>query len=433
MFFSDLLQSPQQRRDYERICGDFAAFVKDCMTCLLESYKAVHEAVIKINEPHNVTVVLLVRHVIESLDGVSVLVAQGCSEPCQPLLRSALEATLGVLYILQHDTKRRALAYQVAHAHKKIKLYQRADPTTPAGQDFRKSLHGDLCEDVFNRLPIVNYPKLIDNLKKMLETPTFQPVEAEWQKLKKERKGEPEWFSLFGGPQNVRELAIRVKWLGMYEFLYRQWSNETHAGRAMEAVGSKDGVPVMRPIRLRRGDRATCLFKDCDVVIKGWTDARISWPRCLPVGTKGHPSLLVDEELARAVRHESAAALRHWWGVSALVVWKWRRVLGVDRINCEGTTRLMRAASELGAAQVRGKELPPEQVEQRRRTALELNLGQYLRPGYNLDPWWSRRELALLGTDDDEVIAARIGRTPNAVGVMRRRRKVPKFRDRRRG
>jgi hypothetical protein len=61
--------------------------------------------------------------------------------------------------------------------------------------------------------------------------------------------------------------------------------------------------------RLRRGDRATCLFKDCDVAITGWTDARISWPRCLQLGTKGHPSPLVDEELARAVRHEPAAAL----------------------------------------------------------------------------------------------------------------------------
>jgi hypothetical protein len=46
-------------------------------------------------------------------------------------------------------------------------------------------------------------------------------------------------------------------------------------------------------------------------------------------------------------------------------------------------------------------------------------------------PCWTRRELALLGTDNDDVIAARIAQTPNAVGVMRRRRKVPKSRDRR--
>jgi hypothetical protein len=38
---------------------------------------------------------------------------------------------------------------------------------------------------------------------------------------------------------------------------------------------------------------AACLYRDCDVVVTGWTDARTPWPRCLPVGTKGHPSLLV--------------------------------------------------------------------------------------------------------------------------------------------
>jgi hypothetical protein len=139
---------------------------------------------------------------------------------------------------------------------------------------------------------------------------------------------------------------------------------------------------------------------------------------------------LVDEELARAIRHESAAALRYWWGVSVGVVWRWRKALGVDKLNCPGSQRLVRAASEQGSAHYRGKRLPPEQVERRRRTAVQLNLGQYLRPGYH-GPRWTRAELALLGTDDDDVIAARVGRTPNAVRVMRRKRNVPKFRDRR--
>jgi hypothetical protein len=186
-----------------------------------------------------------------------------------------------------------------------------------------------------------------------------------------------------------------------------------------------------RPPRLRRGGHAACLFKDCDVVVTGWTDARIPWPRCLPVGTKGHPSLLVDEELARAIRHESAAALQYWWGVGIGVVWRWRKALGVDRVNCEGTARLMRAASEQGAARVRGVKLPPEAVERRRRMALEGNYAARLTPGY---PWprWTRRELGLLGTDDDDVVAAKVGRTLEAVRLMRRKRKVPKFRDRRR-
>jgi hypothetical protein len=114
------------------------------------------------------------------------------------------------------------------------------------------------------------------------------------------------------------------------------------------------------------------------------------------------------------------------------VVTRWRRAFGVGRVNCEGTHRLMCAASERGAARTRGVRLPPEQVERRRQTALELNLARHLEPAYSRGPRWSPRELALLGTDDDDAVAAKIGRTPHAVGVMRRKRKVPKFRDRRR-
>src|SRR5262249_30547714 len=88
---------------------------------------------------------------------------------------------------------------------------------------------------------------------------------------------------------------------------------------------------------LRRGDRATCLLRDGDVVITGWSDARISWPRCRAVGTRGGGSgLLLDEELARAVRHESAAAIGYWWGVSEGVVWRGRQALGVTRTNNGG-------------------------------------------------------------------------------------------------
>jgi hypothetical protein len=64
------------------------------------------------------------------------------------------------------------------------------------------------------------------------------------------------------------------------------------------------------------GGRATCLFLDTDVVITGWTDARVSWPLCRPLDNRrGRPTVLLDDELACAVRHEAAAAVKHWWGV----------------------------------------------------------------------------------------------------------------------
>ena len=41
---------------------------------------------------------------------------------------------------------------------------------------------------------------------------------------------------------------------------------------------------------LRRGDRATCLYRDCDVRITGWTDARTSWPVFAEAETRSLPA-----------------------------------------------------------------------------------------------------------------------------------------------
>src|SRR5262249_28077575 len=89
---------------------------------------------------------------------------------------------------------------------------------------------------------------------------------------------------------------------------------------------------------LRRGDRATCLDLDAEVVITSWTAAPIPWPRCrLPENGGAGSGLLVDEELARAVRRESSLAIQHWWGVSPHTVWSWRRAFGVAQWGTEGS------------------------------------------------------------------------------------------------
>jgi hypothetical protein len=102
---------------------------------------------------------------------------------------------------------------------------------------------------------------------------------------------------------------------------------------------------------LKRGDRATCLYRDALAVVTGWTDAPIPWPRCRALDSPGGGSgLLVDDELARAVRHESAAAVMHWWGSSMGAVCRWREALGVTRRDNEGLTPPEQLAVALQAA-----------------------------------------------------------------------------------
>jgi hypothetical protein len=107
---------------------------------------------------------------------------------------------------------------------------------------------------------------------------------------------------------------------------------------------------------LQRGDRATCMYRDGDVIITSWSAGRISWPRCRLLETSGGGSgLLVDAELARAVRCESSLAIRYWWGVSLGSVWQWRRALGVGRLEPEGSQRLHQLVSQEGGAALQRK------------------------------------------------------------------------------
>ena len=63
---------------------------------------------------------------------------------------------------------------------------------------------------------------------------------------------------------------------------------------------------------------------------------------------------------------------------------------------------------------IRGWLPTPKQVESRRRTARERNLGRHLHKGYH-GRWWTKAEMKLLGRVPDDEVALRTGRTVDAV------------------
>lgn len=163
-----------------------------------------------------------------------------------------------------------------------------------------------------------------------------------------------------------------------------------------------------RTPRLKRGDRAFCLYRNAPVAVIGLSAARIPWPVCLPVDPpRRGRGLVVDEELARAVRHESCLAVAYWWGVNRSTVHKWRRALGVTRTNNQGTHRLVlnaisaTLASRFGAT--RGSRTRANQViTSRGRAAV-----------------WTPEEIALLGALPDKEVAEKTGRSLGAVNKRR--------------
>ena len=89
--------------------------------------------------------------------------------------------------------------------------------------------------------------------------------------------------------------------------------------------------------RVRLGRWVRCTLRG-EMEVVGYTDAPIPWPVCKG---RNYRALPLYGDLARAVRRESAQAVRHWFGVRSHTAWKWRKALGVDRAaGSEGTHRL---------------------------------------------------------------------------------------------
>jgi hypothetical protein len=88
-----------------------------------------------------------------------------------------------------------------------------------------------------------------------------------------------------------------------------------------------------------------CEYRDCDVVVTGYTDAPVPWPVGQRKGTSAR-SPVVFGALTDAVRRESNQAVAHWWGVGQGVVSRWRKALGVGRKTIGSHQLRMRYADD---------------------------------------------------------------------------------------
>ena len=201
--------------------------------------------------------------------------------------------------------------------------------------------------------------------------------------------------------------------------------------------------PYQTP-RYRIGRSVQCQVRG-EMKITGTSDGRIPWPMGKVKGLN-LPTLVVYQDLAKALRVESAAAVLYWWGVSRSTVTLWRRALDVEPLT-PGTRklhssngkrlwptkakRMMATNSDperrtKNAAAHRGKPRPPRVIEAvrkasigriasaetRRRLSESQKRHQAEHPRANR---WQPAEDRLVLKLKPKAVAERIGRTVVAV------------------
>ena len=190
------------------------------------------------------------HHVIGLTDGIEVLIAQSCAIPAIPLLRSSFEALLTMEYILKEDSQRRAFAWLVCYVHTKIKMYEMVDTSHQRGKEFLAALAKDGLDKYMDFQSPPNITKAIQNLQSLLCNPNYETAEEEFQRVKSIRKRPINWYSLFSGLGNLRELSIYLNRWSEYDLLYRYWSNIVHVGDLSYFLSrTKTGSPAFKVIR----------------------------------------------------------------------------------------------------------------------------------------------------------------------------------------
>lgn len=199
-------------------------------------------------DDEDVAALALYRQIIETTDGIEVLLSQSCSTAAIPLLRSSFETLLAIEYILENDTDyvQRSLSWLVGYVHKRLEMYERLDPSMDRGREARRLFDKDKTASKVQFPPAADIQKPMANLGKVLAKPHLQPVEAEYNKYRN-----PKWYALFDGPTHLRMLADHLRRGGQYEILYRDWSTTAHA---------QDFLPFMA--RTSKGERAIGRLRD---------------------------------------------------------------------------------------------------------------------------------------------------------------------------
>lgn len=196
-------------------------------------------------------VLALFLHILQMIDSVEVLISSSCVEPANLLIRSAFEAKLGLEFMNEKMTRTRGIAWIVRNMLDNIEFGERHAKASNKGKDFYQTLEREGFEQFGDILP--NTPEIPDDyipkIIKSLEKPEYKDVYEEYQKLGKKRQ-RIEWYSLFSGPERIRDLAEYLGQRTVYDSLYRPWSKQMHAASSDHLnLILEDGKNVLGPIR----------------------------------------------------------------------------------------------------------------------------------------------------------------------------------------
>jgi hypothetical protein len=171
---------------------------------------------------------ILLRRVLEALDGISILIKSGSITNTKLLMRSMLELLMDIKYILMKDSSKRAgryLGFQFIDEDEKFERF--LDGGEEAYKEFEKEIKRELMFGISITNNRETVRKNIDDKRNLYSTDGSEFFDV-YSQYKKTKNPPGYWFKLFDGPKNIFEYAIEVDMKTIYNFLYSDFSQAVH-------------------------------------------------------------------------------------------------------------------------------------------------------------------------------------------------------------
>jgi hypothetical protein len=182
----------------------------------------------KTDGEENVPPTMLLRHFLDVIDSISILVREATGDPPKILARAAMEGMLYLEYLFEKDTYNRSMAFLVADFLKLIKTVKSLHPTTNEGKSSYKVFKE---ENLLSRLDIIEsseLDKFIASKERLLKMPQFVGAYNEYERLKLKGEKNIKWHRFYEGPGTIEGLAKYLKEWSLYQIMYRKWSGSVH-------------------------------------------------------------------------------------------------------------------------------------------------------------------------------------------------------------
>lgn len=189
---------------------------------LLDFGKRIKEQEFNQNENSHLSIASLIflTNYLDILESTSLLIKNGNSETITILLRSALDISVQLEYLLQNNEELKAKSFIY------IELIEQLELREELLHQNGESKSNDPFYIEFNTDEKDIAQMEINNIKKRLNADEFKVVSNEYNKRKK--KSNLKWYNLFNGPENPWKLFKILNQESKHKFLYGLWSKNIH-------------------------------------------------------------------------------------------------------------------------------------------------------------------------------------------------------------